>query len=118
MEINLSPLALARLERLKSALIADESTVIENAINRLYEAEASQNNSPSPTLAEILDRADLLKGLYRCTRNALDQSAAESQSLILEANTDEEAWQKIAILFPDEVKKGFTIEMIEPLKLD
>jgi len=117
MEIHLSSSALRRLERLKSALQADDSAIIEEAIERLYEAEIPEVRQAPATLAEVLDRANLLKGLYRCTRNALGQVTAESQPLILEANTEEEAWQKMAILFPTETSQGFTISGISLLEL-
>lgn len=115
MEIHLSLSASRRLERLKTALQADDSAVIEEAIKRLYKAEIPARNQALPTLADILDRADLLKGLYRCTRNALEQATAEP--LILEANNEEEAWQKMAILFPTETNQGFTISPISPLEI-
>jgi len=59
----------------------------------------------------------MLKVLYRCTRNAPELVAADSQPLILEANSEEEAWQKMAILFPAEADVGFTISAINPLEL-
>ena len=121
MEIRLSQSASKLLNLLKIVLQADESAVIEEAIHELYgrlvsEGAIAKDNSPKP-LAEVLDRADLLKGLYLCTRNALGAAHPEHPSLILEANTEEEAWQKMALLFPSETAQGFTIEGIEPLNL-
>jgi hypothetical protein len=49
------------------------------------------------SLAEALDRANLLKGLYLCTKSSLALGSGEITPLILEANTEEEAWQKMAI---------------------
>lgn len=54
---------------------------------------------------------------YRCTRNAQylhnclgrnDLSARQGYYIM--ANNKEEAWQKMAILFPEEVNKGFTVD--------
>jgi hypothetical protein len=121
MEIRLSQSIAKRLDSLKIALGADESAVIERAIYELHarllaEELIVQDKSPQP-LAEVLDRADLLKGLYLCTRNALPQEHAENAPLILEANTEEEAWQKMALLFPSETAQGFAIQSINPLHL-
>ncbi|WP_017301524.1 hypothetical protein [Nodosilinea nodulosa] len=121
MEIRLSQSASKLLDLLKTALQADESAVIEEAIHELHvrlvsEGVISKDNSPKP-LAEVLDRADLLKGLYLCTRNALGVNHPKNTPLILEANTEEEAWQKMALLFPPETAQGFTIRGIEPLNL-
>lgn len=69
------------------------------------------------SLAEALDRANLLKGLYLCTKNSLALGSGEITPLILEANTEEEAWQKMALLFPSETAQGFTIQLINPLNL-
>jgi hypothetical protein len=120
MAFPLSELALNRLNRLKMALNADESAILEQAINHLYEnlleAGAIYQSAPIP-LAEVLDRANLLKSLYRCTRNSLTSDGADSIPLILEANTEEEAWQKMALLFPSETAQGFTIQLVNPLNL-
>jgi len=54
---------------------------------------------------------------YRCTRNALyahdclgrDDSSAR-QGYYVKANTAEEAWEKMAIRFPEEAGAGFTVQ--------
>lgn len=121
MEIRLSQSASKLLDLLKTVLQADESAVIEEAIHELHGRLVSEGeiakDAPPKLLAEVLDRADLLKGLYLCTRNALGAEHPENPSLILEANTEEEAWQKMALLFPSETAQGFTIVGIEPLNL-
>lgn len=54
---------------------------------------------------------------YRCTRNAsyshkcLGHSDIQArQGYYIAANNEEEAWQKMAMKFPDEIKSGFTVE--------
>ena len=121
MEIRLSQSASKTLDLLKTVLQTDESAVIEEAIHELHvrlvsEGAIARDNPPKP-LAEVLDRADLLKGLYLCTRNAVGAKHPENAPLILEANTEEEAWQKMALLFPAETARGFTIQSISPLNL-
>ena len=102
------------------ALNVDESAILEQAVNHLYEnfleAGVIHQQAPIP-LAEVLDQANLLKGLYRCARNRLTSDDADSIPLILEANTEEEAWQKMALLFPSETAQGFTIQLVNPLNL-
>lgn len=121
MEIFLSQTATKRLNRLKSILGVDESAIIERAIyelhDRLIAEELTTQDKSSQSLAEVLDRADLLKGLYLCTRNALGTDHSDNHSLILEANTEEEAWQKMALLFSSETAQGFTVQCINPLNL-
>jgi hypothetical protein len=119
MEIHLSQYALKLLNRLRSTLQANNSAVVEEAIIRLYrtfvaDGVIQEGEAPKP-LAEILDRADLLKSLYQCSRNALDADHPQNRPLILEGNTEEEAWQKMAILFPEEVTYGFSIQEIKPI---
>lgn len=53
---------------------------------------------------------------YRCTRNALythdclgRDDLVPRQGHYIEANSAEEAWEKMAIRFPNEVKEGFTV---------
>jgi hypothetical protein len=120
MAISLSELALKRLNRLKIALNADESAVLEQAISHLYETLVKEGSTyqqaPIP-LVEVLDRANLLKSLYRCTRNTLISNSTDIAPLILEANTEEEAWQKMALLFPSETVQGFRVQPIHPLNL-
>lgn len=121
MEIRLSQSASKLLDLLKIVLQADESAVIEEAIYELHvrlvsEGAIARDNSSKP-LAEVLDRADLLKGLYLCTRNTVGAEYPKNAPLILEANTEEEAWQKMALLFPSETTQGFAIQRIEPLIL-
>ena len=120
MAIPLSEVALNRLNCLKKALNADESAILEQAIYHFYEEllEAGVIQQQAPvSLAEALDRANLLKGLYLCTKNSLALGSGEITPLILEANTEEEAWQKMALLFPSETAQGFTIQLINPLSL-
>jgi hypothetical protein len=120
MAIPLSELALNRLNCLKIALNADELAVLEQAISHLYESVINEGSihqqAPIP-LAEVLDRANLLKSLYRCTRNSLIPGSVDVTPLLLEANTEEEAWQKMALLFPSETAQGFTVQLINPLNL-
>jgi len=121
MEIFLSQTATKRLNRLKSILGVDESAIIERAIYELHdrliaEELTTQDKSPQ-SLVEVLDRANLLKGAYLCTRNALGTDHSDNHPLILEANTEEEAWQKMALLFSSETAQGFTVQCINPLNL-
>ncbi|BAZ18886.1 hypothetical protein NIES4071_107710 (plasmid) [Calothrix sp. NIES-4071] len=53
---------------------------------------------------------------YRCTRNALYQhdctgrhDLRERQGHYIMARNEEEAWQKMAIRYPEEVRAGFTV---------
>lgn len=121
MEIFLSQTATKRLNKLKSILGVDESAIIERAIYELHdrliaEELTTQDKSPQ-SLVEVLDRANLLKGAYLCTRNALGTDHSDNHPLILEANTEEEAWQKMALLFSSETAQGFTVQCINPLNL-
>ncbi|QQE67725.1 hypothetical protein GFS31_44380 (plasmid) [Leptolyngbya sp. BL0902] len=120
MEICLSQSATKRLDRLKSILGAAESAIIERAIYELHArliVEESGLDSSPQTLLEILDRANLLKGFYHCSRNALGAGHPDNTPLILEAHTEEEAWQRMAMLFPFETEQGFTIRLVNPLSL-
>jgi hypothetical protein len=54
---------------------------------------------------------------YRCTRNAPYQhdclgqdDISARQGYYIWANGAEEAWQKMAIRFPEEVTQGFTVD--------
>ncbi len=54
---------------------------------------------------------------YRCTRNALythdcigHDDITARQGYYIQANSAEEAWEKMAIRFPEEVKEGFTVQ--------
>jgi len=55
---------------------------------------------------------------YRCTRNASyshnclgHHDTTARQGYYIQANTDEEAWEKMAMRFPTEVDTGFTVEV-------
>ncbi|MDF5726357.1 MAG: hypothetical protein PUP91_39140 [Rhizonema sp. PD37] len=57
---------------------------------------------------------------YRCTRNALythdclgHDDITVRQGYYIDADTEEEAWQKMATRFPEEVKDGFTVQQWE-----
>lgn len=54
---------------------------------------------------------------YRCTRNALYQheclgqnDSSARQGYYIKANSIEEAWEKMAIRFPEETEAGFTVQ--------
>lgn len=54
---------------------------------------------------------------YRCTRNAKylhncfgQNHLSARQGYYVNANNKEEAWQKMAILFPEETEIGFTVD--------
>lgn len=54
---------------------------------------------------------------YRCTRNAPyahncigHDDLTARQGHYIRANSAEEAWERMAIRFPDEVEAGFTVE--------
>ncbi|PPS41949.1 hypothetical protein [Chroococcidiopsis sp. TS-821] len=54
---------------------------------------------------------------YRCTRNALytheclgHNDVTARQGHYVKANSAEEAWEKMAIRFPEEVNEGFTVQ--------
>ena len=54
---------------------------------------------------------------YRCTRNASyahdcigHDDLTARQGYYIQANNAEEAWQKMAIRFPDETVAGFTVQ--------
>lgn len=54
---------------------------------------------------------------YRCTRNAPythdctgRDDIRERQGYYIKANSEEEAWQKMATRFPNETEVGFTIQ--------
>jgi hypothetical protein len=54
---------------------------------------------------------------YRCTRNALythdclgHDDITVRQGYYIKANSEEEAWQKMATRFPEEVGAGFTVQ--------
>ncbi|MDF5722152.1 MAG: hypothetical protein PUP91_17025 [Rhizonema sp. PD37] len=57
---------------------------------------------------------------YRCTRNALythdclgHDDITARQGYYIVADIEEEAWQKMATRFPEEVKDGFTVQQWE-----
>ncbi len=57
---------------------------------------------------------------YRCTRNALyshqcigHDDLTARQGHYIQANSIEEAWQKMAIRFPEETEAGFTVQAWE-----
>jgi lipase chaperone LimK len=54
---------------------------------------------------------------YRCTRNALylhdctgRDDIRERQGYYISAESEEEAWQKMATRFPEETEAGFTVQ--------
>lgn len=54
---------------------------------------------------------------YRCTRNALyshncigHDDITARQGHYIKAQSKEEAWEKMAIRFPEEVAEGFTVQ--------
>lgn len=54
---------------------------------------------------------------YRCTRNALylhqcigKHNISARQGYYIKANSVEEAWQKMAIRYPEETSIGFTVQ--------
>jgi hypothetical protein len=54
---------------------------------------------------------------YRCTRNASyshqclgHDDLSARQGYYITAASEEEAWQKMATRFPEEVKEGFTVQ--------
>ncbi|WP_373527432.1 hypothetical protein [Nostoc sp.] len=54
---------------------------------------------------------------YRCTRNALyahdctgRDDIRERQGYYIPAESEEEAWEKMAVRFPDETEAGFTVQ--------
>ncbi|CAD5988510.1 hypothetical protein PCC9214_05398 (plasmid) [Planktothrix tepida] len=58
---------------------------------------------------------------YRCTRNALYQhnclgqnDISARQGYYIKAHGIEEAWEKMAIRFPEETELGFTVQEWEP----
>ena len=57
---------------------------------------------------------------YRCTRNALylhdctgRDDIRERQGHYIWAESEEEAWEKMATRFPDETEAGFTVQECE-----
>jgi hypothetical protein len=57
---------------------------------------------------------------FRCTRNAPythnclgHDDITARQGFYIEANDPEEAWQKMALRFPNEVEEGFTVQKWE-----
>jgi hypothetical protein len=53
---------------------------------------------------------------YRCTRNAMylhnclgHDDISARQGYYVRADDEEEAWQRMAVRFPDEVEHGFTV---------
>jgi hypothetical protein len=53
---------------------------------------------------------------YRCTRNALyshrclgQQDLSARQGYYITAASEEEAWEKMALRFPEETEEGFTV---------
>lgn len=119
LRIELSKYARSLLQKLESYLDADSSAVVEEAVIKLYESYVTSGKIKEKTadsLASALDQAGLLKNSYRCYRLALNKTHRSEE--IIEAYNEEDAWQQIAQLFPNEVKKGFEIEKIEPIDLD
>jgi galactokinase len=119
LRISLSEYASSLLEKLESYLNADSSSVVEEAVIKLYESyfasEELQDREPE-SLLSVLDNAGLLKNTYRCYRLALSED--QRQEEVIEAYNEEDAWQQMAKLFPCEVTQGFEITKIEPIDFD
>jgi len=115
MQIKLSKYAFKRLEILEEHLQAEDSDVIEEAVIQLYDSyvkkgEIEEQRQPS-SLTEALSREGLLKGQFKCTRNAIFGTQEE---LLIEAENEEDAWEQMASKFPNEVEQGFNIEGMQP----
>lgn len=119
LRINLSEYASSLLQKLESYLDADSSSVVEEAVIKLYESyfasEELQNSEPE-SLLSVLDKAGLLKNIYRCYRLALSEE--QRQEEVIEAYNEEDAWQQMAKLFPGEVTQGFEIIKVEAIDFD
>lgn len=117
MQIKLSKYAAKRLDALKNHLQAEDSDVVEEAILQLYDGYVLkgeiQEDRESSSLIEALSREGLLKRQFNCTRNAAPSTQEE---LLIDAESEEDAWGQMAARFPAEVEQGFDIEEIQPFK--
>jgi len=118
MKIKLSKYSLKLLLTLKEHLDCEDSDVIEEAIIELFEKYVKEgkienlNDSKSLSLMESLENAGLLDRDFKCVINS------SGEEHYVNAKTEEDAWQKIAIRFPNEVNYGFTIEECDDFHLN
>jgi hypothetical protein len=110
MQVELSKYTSRLLLILKEHLGSEDIDVIELAITSLYDQYVSEgkvenihDNKPL-SLMESLDSAGLLDRDFRCVINS------SLEEYLITAKTEEEAWQQMAIKFPEEVESGFTVE--------
>ena len=118
MKIKLSKYSLKLLLTLKEHLGCEDSDVIEEAIVELFEKYVKEgkienpNDSKSLSLMESLENAGLLDRDFKCVINS------SGEEHYVNAKTEEDAWEKMAIRFPNQVSKGFTIEEYDEINLN
>lgn len=116
MRIQLSKYASNLLAKLERHLQAEPSDVVEEAIINLYESLVSRGEiveREESTLFESLSSSGLLKRTYKCKLKEKD--SIQGSEFILEADSEEEAWQQMAIRFPDQANSGFIIQEVDPI---
>ena len=115
MKVQLTKYASKILLSLKEYLDSEDSDVVELAIINLYEKYVDEgklediHDEQPKSLMESLENAGLLDRDFKC---AINSSGEEHY---INAKTEEDAWQKMAIRFPNEVNTGFTIEEYDEL---
>jgi dsRNA-specific ribonuclease len=122
MQVNLTKYAQKLLLALKEHLHTDEdSDVIEEAVLQLYQRYVDEGtmqdviDQKPHSLMAALEISGCFKKEYLCILNNLH---ATKREYVIVADSEEDAWQQMAIRFPNETKHGFTIEVCEDSELD
>jgi len=111
MEVKLSKYTSKLLLILKEHLDSEDIDVIELAITNLYDQYVAEgkvediHDNKSLSLMESLGSAGLLDRDFRCVINS------SLEEYLITAKTEEDAWQQMAIKFPEEVESGFAIKI-------
>jgi hypothetical protein len=118
MKVQLTKYASKILLSLKEHLDSEDSDVVELAIISLYEKYVDEgklkdiHDEQPKSLMESLENAGLLDRTFRCVINS------NLEEYYINAKTEEEAWQKMASKFSDEVVQGFTIEEYDDFNIN
>ncbi|XGB38742.1 MAG: hypothetical protein LVT47_10675 [Cyanobacteria bacterium LVE1205-1] len=110
MQITLSKYAQRALLAVKEHLQGEDDDAIEEAILQMYHQLVDNGkikdifDSKPKNLMDAIEDAGLLDREFSCIFNS------DGQEYIISAKTEEDAWQQIAIRFPNEVIHGFRVE--------
>jgi hypothetical protein len=115
MKVSLSKYAQKALLALKEHLQGEDDDAIEEAILQTYCRLVKEGkmgdvfDGKSSNLMNALEGTGVIDRNFRCILNS------NGCEYFITAKTEEDAWQNLAIKFPDQVESGFTIEECEDL---